>query len=457
MKKLVLATLTFSTILSSCGQKVNHSTETSGKYENSIVLGKYNDVVTASSFDVDTLSDVPRSVNLIADMTEPKNQSDRGTCTFFSTAALIEATIKKDQKLNVNISEEYMNYITKMTGAYSRQEGSQVYNNVNAVNRRGLLLERDSSYQASWFEKGLPCEKYKSEDSSAPAECFSHKSPDSETLKKVISAKGLEFTGAEKDTNEVIRFLATEKRPLTASIAVNFNGWPQSGDVYHDETLRKQCLNNTATCGGHSILITGYDLDKGVFFFKNSWGADWGNNGYGTMTIATFDRYAGYDLYYAKLTEALEIPENANEDLLNVSDLSFTQEKIGNILAIKVNTKVSEAKGRMIYVSSFLTKKKDAALDISDANNSLMELTSSEQLATQETFIRAVHYSVTPANELVWDEANPLTLNFLKGTEVSIKAALNSEAESYLRTSVYVHTDTDSWKVLKRQYLPLAK
>lgn len=456
MKKLLLATLAFSTILSSCGQKVNPVNK-SGKYENNIVLGKFNDNVTASTFDRNALNDVPRSINLIADMTAVKNQSDRGTCTFFSTAALVEATIKKDQNIDVNISEEYMNYTTKET-AYSDQEGSHVYYIVNAINRRGLLLERDSSYQASWFSSGLPCEKYNSNDSSAPAECFSHKSPDSETLKKVISADGIKFIGAEKDTNDVIRFLANEKRPLTVSVAVNFNGWPQTGDIYHDEDLRKQCLDNTATCGGHSILLTGYDLDKGVFFFKNSWGADWGNNGYGTMTIDTFDRYAGNDLYFAKLTEKLDIPENANVDLLSVNGLSFTQARsVDDKLTININTQISNAKGRMIYLSSFLTKKTDASLEISDKNNELMQFDPIEQNATEETFIKAVHYNVNPANNLLWNEASPLTLNFIKGSEDSVRAALNSDDEIYLRTSVYVHTDTDTWKVLKRQYRPLVK
>lgn len=35
--------------------------------------------------------------------------------------------------------------------------------------------------------------------------------------------------------------------------------------------------------GGHAILLVGYDDATGRFKFRNSWGAEWGNAGYGTI------------------------------------------------------------------------------------------------------------------------------------------------------------------------------
>jgi C1A family cysteine protease len=32
--------------------------------------------------------------------------------------------------------------------------------------------------------------------------------------------------------------------------------------------------------GGHAILLVGYDEKNEVFTFRNSWGEEWGNNGY---------------------------------------------------------------------------------------------------------------------------------------------------------------------------------
>ena len=50
--------------------------------------------------------------------------------------------------------------------------------------------------------------------------------------------------------------------------------------------------------GGHAICYLGYDDDTKLFLFKNSWGADWGNAGYG---------YQCYDDVAAYLIEAFTL------------------------------------------------------------------------------------------------------------------------------------------------------
>jgi C1A family cysteine protease len=35
--------------------------------------------------------------------------------------------------------------------------------------------------------------------------------------------------------------------------------------------------------GGHAVLAVGYDDARRAFFIRNSWGASWGDKGYGTM------------------------------------------------------------------------------------------------------------------------------------------------------------------------------
>lgn len=38
--------------------------------------------------------------------------------------------------------------------------------------------------------------------------------------------------------------------------------------------------------GGHAVCFVGYDQDAGRITFKNSWGPDWGDHGYGTLPLA---------------------------------------------------------------------------------------------------------------------------------------------------------------------------
>jgi C1A family cysteine protease len=40
--------------------------------------------------------------------------------------------------------------------------------------------------------------------------------------------------------------------------------------------------------GGHAMCVVGYDNPKKLFIVRNSWGAGWGKNGYGTMPYAYF-------------------------------------------------------------------------------------------------------------------------------------------------------------------------
>jgi C1A family cysteine protease len=446
MIKLFFVTLTLSTLLQSCGQQ-NKSVE-SNNYKNTIKLGKFYDNVNNSTFDESKLTDLPRSINLIKDMSSVKNQSDRDSCTFFSTAAMLEATIKKDMGIEVNLSEEYINYSAKSAGSFPNDEGSSVLNNLSAVKASGLMLERDSAYQPTWFGPGLPCEKYKATDAKTPAICFSHNAPDVVMKKK----------GIEKDTNDIIRLLAEEKRPITMSVVVNFNGWPDNGDTFYNENLRKECIADPDKCGAHSVLLTGYDLDKKVFFFKNSWGAKWGHAGYGTMPIDTLDRYAQDDFYFAKLKANLNIPKDYAIDLIKLKSFSYqTVEGTKNKLSLYVSAEVANASGHLIYISSFLTKKNKGITEKADDQNTyLMELTPEEAKVTGDTVIRAVSYITNPNDTLVLTKSAPAVLNFLPEVENSLSAALNSE-DTLLKTTIYVHTDDNSYKVLKRIYGPIVK
>lgn len=58
-----------------------------------------------------------------------------------------------------------------------------------------------------------------------------------------------------------------------------------------DDGIVKEPANPRLCLGGHAILIIGYDDDTQMFKFKNSWGSEWGQGGYGYISYNYILRY----------------------------------------------------------------------------------------------------------------------------------------------------------------------
>lgn len=460
MNKMFLVSIAFSTILASCSPKPAATSNV--QYKTNIILGAYSDMVSSPTLDESQLSDLPQMVDLSDEMTPAKNQGDRGTCTFFSTLASVEGAIKKDLKLDVNLSEEYLNYAAKKIGSYSNVEGSVISDNVRGMRSQGLLLEEDWAYQASWFDKGRPCAEFKSTNAMASKLCFSHNKPNKKAMERLIDARGITVSSLGKDTNAMIRFLAENKRPLIMSVNVNFNGWPNSGETDYNEELRQECMNNPSECGGHSVLVTGYDMEKRVFMFKNSWGNEWGKNGYGTIPFDAVDNYVNESLYYTTVTGDLKLPEGKSPEIvLNKFEVETLKDEDKSIYVV-VDADVAETSGKMIYISSYLVKKSRNYVteQPSDGNSELVRVASDEQEVAGDSYART-SVVVVPKEENVFkiDSAEAgasLILTAQMMSVPSIDAILgNADFDKYLRTTIYVHTDDSLFKVLKRIYTPV--
>jgi hypothetical protein len=64
---------------------------------------------------------------------------------------------------------------------------------------------------------------------------------------------------------------------------------------------------NGQLIGGHAVLLVGYNDETRLFKFKNSWGASWGDNGYGYLS---YDYYLAGDMFDMWAIQQAEIDDS---------------------------------------------------------------------------------------------------------------------------------------------------
>ncbi|MDD4973690.1 MAG: C1 family peptidase [Bacteriovorax sp.] len=453
------------TAISSCGGK--KAAPVTEQISNQYALAPFSDVNNKSTLNLDLLKTLPRVLDLKDNMTSVKDQDERGTCSFFSSIALVEAAIKKKMKVEVNLSEEYMNNAVKSGGISAHDEGSYPENNLNYVSKKkaGFLLERDWPYQPSWFGQKTPCAENTAADKKASEKCFAHNSPPESVLAKKIATDNFDFLYLKADTtNEIIEVLAEYKLPMTMTVPVNDRGWPNDGNVQFDEEMRAECIKTPSICGFHSIVITGYDLDKKIFFFKNSWSKAWGQQGYGTIPFDVVDRHVKQSSVLVELNEDIVLPADYQNDPIRFSDFAVTSTELADhTVEVKALGKFEDIGFHALSTTSTLIKRKPTtALNaiITDDNSEVIELNEKEQTKYDRKVVSKFHilWQDTEANNLVWSREAPEVITIAPEL-MQIPTVQSLEYADWpnlmIRTSVYVYTDDSKYKILKRVYHPL--
>lgn len=435
MKTTFFITLSLLFTLQSCADKKASPQSTSASSaQNKVVLSAFNDMISRSTLNEELLTEFPRTVNFSSEMTSVKNQGRRGTCTFFAATALLEAALKMDKGIDVNLSEEYLIYSTKAQGNYSDVEASHISVNLQSIKKGGILLEKDWSYIPSMFEYGQACESVPN-DENAPLHCFVH-TPDLETLMKVVPAESIKTGFIRKNTNDIIKYLATKKRPLSISLPVNFSGWHDNGSVYYNEELRQECLSNPESCGAHSVVLTGYDLDKQVFYFKNSWGSDWGVDGYGELSFELVDKYVEGYVYFAKVEGDIDMPADAGMDNFKLEDIEITSALTNLTIDLNVKIKGHKIHGRYIEVQNYLGYQM-----VDDESNSAYPI--------YDSYHQNIYVHGNPFNMNMSQEVDNL-LSFPNETmlDPKIEQYLAPEYRLVIITGVLLYSDTSIEPVL---------
>ncbi len=275
-------------------------------------------------------------------ITEVKDQKGRNTCTVFTTVAMLETLyIQAGGDPNVDLSEEWVQYMASIKNASGGAKGSMVSTDLNSVKEVGIAAESELSYtQGEWTGQESEAQSTcASEGTPSPknltyVRCLYGKFPSSYIsfsdqklaplpkgntfIKARVSAQNWKSIFKNVKTSVInasdIKKYLDNNRPLALELNMFHGAWNTSkatsngigrsdklynaGIVTYPEEDSKDRSISPRLGNRHSVQIVGYDDDlvvkyelkmndgstktfqrKGVYLFKNSWGTKkFGNN-----------------------------------------------------------------------------------------------------------------------------------------------------------------------------------
>lgn len=209
---------------------------------------------------------LPKSIDYTDEMSPVKDQGKLGSCVGFAIAAMKEWQERKEylQKLKqedynyrreseeYDLSEQWIYYKSKEIDQWPDQEGTSIRTALKQLQKLGTPPENGWEYNDQ--QKGEP-----------------------EIWTKMISKwnKGGEYFRIKFDELEKC---LVDHGPFPIGIICfeEIYNVGNNGIVQYPKNPNKQL-------GGHAVCLVGYDRDRKLFKFKNSWSTRWGKNGYGFL------------------------------------------------------------------------------------------------------------------------------------------------------------------------------
>lgn len=183
-------------------------------------------------------------------------QGSLGSCTANAIAAAYEFNEIKDNEKNIFIPSRLFIYYNErnMEGTVGYDSGAQLRDGIKSIHTIGVCPETECPYDINTFTVKPDKKCY---EIAQQHKCTSYKRVRQDILhmKECISS-GQPF---------VFGF----------SVYTSF----ESPEVAKTGVMTMPAPDDKLL-GGHAVMAVGYNDDNGVFIIRNSWGVEWGDNGY---------------------------------------------------------------------------------------------------------------------------------------------------------------------------------
>jgi hypothetical protein len=244
-------------------------------YENLLVGPLWNDSGAVSG-----------SADLRSSFLPARSQGNRNMCNVFATTALSEFLVNTKENSSQSFSEEFLFYDTKYNytdrpelQSYKSDSGLAGYVAVMGL-AGGVVHQSEWPFNPDW----------KNPSPQAPVTDPDVGLPPDGIMGKVL---GYKFSPIAIRRSEIKDFILREHKPVVINLMVYAADWSGKGGRFNlpSQQDKDTCASGGNNCGGHVVLLVGYDSKTGDFLFRNSWGPGWGENGYGRVS----DRYVQDD------------------------------------------------------------------------------------------------------------------------------------------------------------------
>ncbi len=261
-------------------------------------------------------------VNYVNYQSPVKSQHNRGTCSAFALLSAMEVL----PGFPTDLSEQHAYALAKSMiyykdSSHSYNEGATFADYLELLDDQGIVREDQmpyNPYMGFWDNARSSFEAYKADISGTTVNELIDGHPFGYTLEKDHSvykefadARDIQYIKSQLDSgvknipvgyfiesnywsahkgsrmkkmdpDDLIRFVINGKK-LTYTEAKKIN--PRLEDDVLDGKLTYEMQNGYSNIfkGGHAVSIIGYDNNG--FVLKNSWGKDWGENGYGWVSF----------------------------------------------------------------------------------------------------------------------------------------------------------------------------
>ena len=265
---------------------------------------KYEEVTETVPLITRSVTSVPKSFSLKPYAPTPGNQGNQPSCVGWASgygARTIANAIKNEWKYNstkINqntFSPAFVYNLIKFKGDDNCKRGSYIADAMKLLNSYGILQLKDFSYNST---------NCKTKPSS-----FGYKKAKSNTI---LTYERLAKWDNPYNLVGKVKKAVANKNPVVIGMQI-YSSFYKAKGVWNGDTTKK--------LGGHAMVVVGYNDTKfgGAFEILNSWGTNWGNEGYIWVKYSDFETYTKTAYVLVDKTKKTDVKK---EDVVKYNSLA---------------------------------------------------------------------------------------------------------------------------------------